>query len=153
MQVLSCALDRNDTATTQFLLAQLKLFIDQENKKPQVIEPAIRPLEGALVRTEIDYSNTRHEVPGLVDVGLNGYHPDNDPLKALQHVTTYWIPEGGEIKILTTAVAEKIAGLTGCSIYPESLEARVRLVGGDFNAALKKLQNLEPLLVSHSHWT
>ena len=147
--MLSCAIDRNDTATSQYILAQLKLFIDQERKKPQVYEPTIRPMEGALVRNDINAANTKHEVPGLVDidVGLDGVHPNNDPLQALQHVTDYWVPRGGEIKILTTSIAEKVAALTGCSIFPEPLEARVRLVGGDFKAALKKLQNLEALLV------
>ena len=150
LQLLSCSLDRiNDTGTAQFLLAQLKIFIDQENKKPQVIEPTIRPLEGALVRTEIDYTNTRHELPGLIDVGASTQHLDNDPLRALQHVTEYWVPKDGEIKILTTSIAENIASLTDCSIYPEPLEGRVRLVGGEFKTALKKLQNLERLLVSY----
>jgi hypothetical protein len=65
-------------------------------------------------------------------------------------MTTHWVPKDGEIRILTTSFAEGIAALTGCSIYPEPLEARVRLVGGDFKAALKKLENIEDLLVSHS---
>ena len=150
LQLLSCSVDRNDNGTVQSLLTQLKLFVDQEKKKTQVIEPTIRPLEGALVRTEIDYTHTKHELPGLVDIGVNGNNADSDPLKALEHLTTYWVPEGGEIKILTTSIAENIASITGCSLYPEPLEARVRLVGGDFSDALKKLQNLEPLLVSHS---
>ena len=150
LQVLACSIDRSDIGTERFLLDQYKLFVDHERKNPQVIEPAIRPLEGALVRTEIDYANTKHDTAGLLDVTVNSYNLDsNDPLKALEHVTTYWAPRGGNIKILTTAVAEEIAKLTACSIYPESLEGRVRLVGGDFNVALTKLQNLEPLLVSY----
>lgn len=132
-------------------MGELKFFIDQERKNPQVIEPAIRPLDGALVRKGLDSSSTRLEAPGLLDLDVDDYASDEqDALEALQHMTTYWRPRDGEIKILTTAVAEKVASLTGCSIYPEHANGRVRLVGGDFNKALKKLENLEPRLVRSS---
>jgi hypothetical protein len=64
------------------------------------------------------------------------------------HVTAYWTPRDGDIKILTTAIAEQVSALTDCSIYPEPLQARIRLVGGNHKAALRKLQNLENRLVS-----
>jgi hypothetical protein len=67
----------------------------------------------------------------------------------MQHMTGYWYPKDGNIKILPKTVAEDIAALTDTTLCPEESEGRVRLLGGNFERALSKLRNLEPLLVGH----
>jgi hypothetical protein len=123
-----------------------KTFIDQERHKAQHLDPTIKALEGSVLRTGLDYSHTQNEEPGLLDISGNN-KTANDPLQALEHLTAYWHPRNGNIDILTTAIAEKLGKVTEYySIYPEKSRGRVRLVGGAFNMALRKLQTLEPLL-------
>lgn len=61
--------------------------------------------------------------------------------------STYWIPKAGGIHILQRDFANAIAEQTGCILCPEPEYKRVRLISGNIQAALAKLQQLEPLLV------
>lgn len=148
--LFSCSLDRNDQTTATYFLSQLKFFT---SKPPgdDATEPAFVPLDGSTVRTTTDTHNPSHDPLGLLDLALEDSSSEDevDPLQGIQHLTAYWKPGHGDIRILSTATAQGIASLTGCSIYPEPREKRVRLVNGNFRAALKKLRNLEPLMVAN----
>lgn len=65
-----------------------------------------------------------------------------------EEYSTYWIPKSGDIGILQRDFANAIAEQTGCIFCPEPEYKRVRLISGNIQAALAKLQRLEPLLVS-----
>ncbi|RMZ86854.1 hypothetical protein DV736_g5923, partial [Chaetothyriales sp. CBS 134916] len=144
--LFSMTVDRHDTIAAPYFLAQLKMFTDQHVKYPNVIEPRICHKQEPTPRQPF-YQGTE-DVPDLLDIydSENSDSAEEDALQAMNHVTNYWYPRDGDIKILTTSVAENIASLTGSAVYPEPQESRVRLVGGDFSAALRKLQNMEPLL-------
>ena len=151
LQLFSCSIDRQDTNTASYFLSQLKFFTTRALQSRDVIDPPIRPLDGSIPRIPVDQHNAIYEPAGLLDFNaVDEESDDDDALWAMQHVTTYWRPHNGDIKILSTTTAENVASLTGCSIYPEPVENRVRLVGGDFHKALDKLQNLEPLLVGRT---
>ena len=144
-------LDGQDTTTAPYFLAQLRYFTNQHAGNPVIIEPRIYRINELVaskaLNEEIGQSLGLLDIYDEDDGSDSG---DEDALQSMQHLTTYWYPKEGDIKILNTAVAESVASLTGCSIYPEPQESRVRLVNGDFTLALKKLQNIEPLLVSRS---
>lgn len=62
--------------------------------------------------------------------------------------STYWIPRTRGIGILQRDLANSIAEQTGCIFCPEPEYKRVRLISGNTQAALAKLQRIESLLVS-----
>lgn len=64
--------------------------------------------------------------------------------------SVYWTPNSGNLDILQRDMVNGIANLTGCILCPEPEHRRIRLVSGNSQAALAKLQRLEPLLVSAS---
>jgi hypothetical protein len=68
----------------------------------------------------------------------------------LQHLTTHWKPQDGDIEILPRMYANEISKLTGTELFAKPAEKRYRLLNGDFHSALRKLSNVEPLLVSQT---
>ncbi|RMZ83529.1 hypothetical protein DV737_g1601, partial [Chaetothyriales sp. CBS 132003] len=144
--VFSMTVDRHDTITAPYFLAQLRMFTDQHVKYLSVIEPRICHKQEPTPRQP--FHQGTEDGPDLLDIygSENSDSAEEDALQAMNHLTNYWYPRDGDIKILTNSVAESIASLTDSAVYPEPQESRVRLVGGDFNAALRKLQNMEPLL-------
>ena len=110
--------------------------------------PKIRPLEGTLIKDNVQLNDLWEQDGQLVDV-LDESESSDDGARpsGIDSITTYWKPKGGQITILTTNIAQAIAQLTGASLDPEPASQRVRIFGGDFSLALKKLRNLETLLV------
>lgn len=99
------------------------------------------------------YNYDVDEEPGtqpLLEYDSDGAADDQDALGSLQHLTTYWKPEDGDIAILPRMYANEISKLTGTNIFARPVEKRYRLLNGDFHRALQKLSNLEPLLVSQT---
>lgn len=62
--------------------------------------------------------------------------------------STCWVPKGGDISILQRDLANAISEGTKCIFCPEPEYHRVRIVGGNTQVALSKLQRIEPLFVS-----
>lgn len=60
----------------------------------------------------------------------------------------YWKPAGNDISILTSDIATSISTITDCFFYPQQDSCRVKIVGGNVQVALQKLQTMEPLMVS-----
>ncbi|RMZ79372.1 hypothetical protein DV738_g3367, partial [Chaetothyriales sp. CBS 135597] len=144
--LFSMTVDRSDTKTAPYFLAQLKVFTDQHVKYGDVLEPRIYHKQEPTPRQPVHHGT--QGVPDLLDLNdsENSDYGEEDALQGMNHVTDYWCPKDGDIKILTTSVAENIASLTRSAVYPEAQASQVRLVGGDFGAALRKLQNMEALL-------
>lgn len=108
-------------------------------------EERVKPLEGTVTDDYIRDTRSQDGPLGdwLPDVDSDG----QDALESLQHLTAFWTPRNGDIKILPHLYAQQITNLTGTSIYFEEAEQRCRLFHGQFSIALEKLQRLEPLLV------
>lgn len=142
-------IDRIDISTPPYFLAQLKYFTSQAINTEEAREPLFHRLDYIIPRKTLD--QTIAERAGLLELNdaddANSDSDEEDAFKVMKHLTTYWYPECRDISILPTTVAESISALTKCSIYPEKGENRIRLVNGDFQTALRKLQNMEPQLV------
>lgn len=143
-------MDQEDYNTPPYLLSQLKSFTTNPPSS-DAAEPPFVPLEGSRIRTLVDDHLTSYDASEMlgIEIADSSSEDENDPLQGIEHLTRYWKPRNGDIGILSTTTALTIASLTGCSLYPETHEKRVRLVNGDFEAALNKLRNLEPLMVSY----
>ncbi|RMD41604.1 hypothetical protein DV735_g3551, partial [Chaetothyriales sp. CBS 134920] len=150
--LFSLTVDRSDTRTAPYFVAQLKVFTDQHVKYPDVFEPRIYHKQEPTPRQPVHHGTLAGTADLLdLDDTENSDDAEEDVLQAMNHVTSYWCPKDGDIRILTTSVAENIASLTDSAVYPEAQANQVRLVGGDFGAALRKLHNMEALLaLQHS---
>jgi len=151
-QTFSFTVDRNDNTTAPYILSQLKSYLDFHESRQHELDDDIllRPMEGTVVRGSPRHQEMRTVRHDLVEYDDDDDSEDQDVWQSLQHITAYWKPANGDLNILTTGIAKEIAELTACGLHPEPAEKRMRLVGGDFNLALEKLQNLDPLLVCHS---
>ncbi|ETN37387.1 uncharacterized protein HMPREF1541_08378 [Cyphellophora europaea CBS 101466] len=138
-------LDVMDDDTPIDVLRQLQHYTLKQAEENELIDPKLRPLEGFLARLATEYSGFR--APDLLDIDFDEHDERHeDALGAMQHAFTEWHPVNDNIKILTRAVAESVLALTGTEILPEPTQNQVRLVHGNFDLALQKLKNLEPLL-------
>lgn len=113
--------------------------------------PRLRPVAGTTTQDEITEAtlltaNLEANLDPMLDYAEET-DDSNYETSSLGHAVTYWTPQDGDVNILTTGIAEQIANLTGCHLFAEPTERRVRLVNGDLKAALTKLQQLEPILV------
>ena len=108
-------------------------------------EERLKPMEGTVTDEYIRDTKSYDGPLGdwLPDVDSDG----QDALESLQHLTAFWTPRNGDVKILPPLYAQQIMNLTGTSIYFAEAEKRCRLFQGQFLTALEKLQRLEPLLV------
>jgi len=61
----------------------------------------------------------------------------------------YWTPMVGDSHILSRDIAAGITEATEASLYPEHNRNRVVIMGGNAPDALKRLNNLEPLMVCY----
>lgn len=89
---------------------------------------------------------------GNAGADLLGFGEDSDS-ELDGHVptstTSYWAPQASSgSKMLTRDIARAITESTDAELFPEHDRQRVVIMGGDAAAALKKLTNLEPLMVS-----
>jgi hypothetical protein len=76
-------------------------------------------------------------------------HSDNDSTgHAPTHDAIYWSPVEGSSKMLTRDVARAITESAETDLFPEHDRNRVVIMGGERGDALRKLTNLEPLMVS-----
>lgn len=138
-------LDLIDDHTPEVFLRQLKLYIEEQSREKNHFDPKICPLEGYLARLATEDTGIR--APELISADWSDSEDEQrNPLSAMQHATTEWRPVHGNIKILTRGTAESIVALTKTELLPEPIQNLVRLVNGDFDAALGKLRNLESLM-------
>ena len=76
-------------------------------------------------------------------------HSDNDSNgHAPTHDAMYWSPIEGSSKMLTRDVARAITESAETDLFPEHDRNRVVIMGGKTGDALRKLTNLEPLMVN-----
>lgn len=138
-------LERSDEDTPFNILRQLQHYTQQESAQNEVLYPKISALEGFAPRPATDHDYVLDA--NLLELGLDDQEEvAEDALAAMKYSSAEWKPACGNIKILTKAIAESIVALTGTAILPEPAQHLVRLINGDFNLALEKLNNLEPLL-------
>ncbi|KAK5231122.1 hypothetical protein LTR72_000302 [Exophiala xenobiotica] len=145
-QTFSAEVDSADDETLQEMLRGLSAYVDYNASRPPAFddEPRMRPMQGTHMDDFIQDNKSSAADP------LNFWSDDEsdgqDALESLQHLTAFWAPRDGDIKILPPLYAQQITLLTGTSIFFEEAEKRCRLFQGDFRLALDKLLRLEPLL-------
>ncbi|KEF59492.1 uncharacterized protein A1O9_04336, partial [Exophiala aquamarina CBS 119918] len=130
------------------LMMRLDGYIEYSQDRVSGFEIGLRclPVEGIFPD---DYDVD--EDPGtqqLLEYDSDGAADDRDALESLQHLSTHWKPEDGDITILPRMYANEISKLTGTDLFARLAEKRYLLLNGDFKRALQKLSNLEPLLGS-----
>jgi len=147
--MFTCTVDRNDTTVTPYFIAKLKAYIDYQQHKEHDFdeEPRLQAFEGIKAQDAILEDEDDGETK-LVDLDDDDELDDVDTMRSMQHVTDFWRPENGDLSILTTGIAAEIASLAQCGLAAEPAEKRVRVYNGDFQMAVRKLKNLEPLIVS-----
>ena len=129
------------------MLRGLSAYVDYNASRPPAFddEPRMRPMQGTHMDDFVQDNKSSAADP------LNFWSDDEsdgqDALESLQHLTAFWTPRNGDIRILPPLYAEQITLLTGTTIFFEEAEKRCRLFQGDFSLALDKLLRLEPLLV------
>jgi hypothetical protein len=147
LKTFSAEVDSADDETLQEMLRGLSAYVDYNASRPPAFddEPRMRPMQGTHMDDFIQDNKSSAADP------LNFWSDDEsdgqDALESLQHLTAFWAPRNGDIKILPPLYAQQITLLTGTSIFFEEAEKRCRLFQGDFRLALDKLLRLEPLLV------
>jgi hypothetical protein len=134
-----------DDDTPDSILARMHSFIGAE--VDNYMGDRIRPLEGFIARPVAGRVGDGDDEQPLLDVS---YEEENDQelrVDDIIHNSTVWKPTGTKsLKILTTAVAEKIVAITGTEIHPEPNQNQASLINGNFKLAREKLERLEPLL-------
>ena len=146
-KTFSAEVDSADDDTLQEMLRGLSAYVDYNASRPPAFddEPRMRPMQGTHMDDFVQDNKSSAADP------LNFWSDDEsdgqDALESLQHLTAFWTPRNGDIRILPPLYAEQITLLTGTSIFFEEAEKRCRLFQGDFSLALDKLLRLEPLLV------
>ncbi len=146
-KTFSAEVDSADDDTLQEMLRGLSAYVDYNASRPPAFddEPRMRPMQGTHMDDFVQDNKSSAADP------LNFWADDEsdgqDALESLQHLTAFWTPRNGDIKILPPLYAEQITLLTGTTIFFEEAEKRCRLFQGDFRLALDKLLRLEPLLV------
>lgn len=131
--------------------AQIKLF--QSGKVGDAPDsPKMLPLKHTIYEREADSipSTTQLSTLGmstLIDLDEDSEESSSESSLS-EDFSTYWIPKAGNIDILQRDLANAIAEQTGCIFCPEPEYKRVRLISGNTQAALARLQCVEPLLVS-----
>ena len=116
--------------------------------------PRLRPLEGTTLGEDFILDQIRASGNELIN--LEEVSSDSEDDTAASHPDgmmphAYWKPKKSKIDILSTSMAQEIAQLTDSSLDPDPSRNRVRIQSGDFAGALRKLTNLESLLVSPAH--
>ncbi|KAJ9633294.1 uncharacterized protein PV06_00987 [Exophiala oligosperma] len=150
-QTFSTEVDPGDDRTLLTILHQVSNYVTAYESRGLAFdeEERVKPLEGTVTDDYIRDTRSQDGPLGdwLPDVDSDG----QDALESLQHLTAFWTPRNGDIKILPHLYAQQITNLTGTSIYFEEAEQRCRLFHGQFSIALEKLQRLEPLLEIIKH--
>lgn len=83
----------------------------------------------------------------LVDI-IEDSDDSSDESSSSGNGLAYWKPACDDITILSNEIALAISTITECYFYPEHDARRVKIIGGNVQAAVKKLEAMESLMVS-----
>lgn len=83
----------------------------------------------------------------LVDI-IEDSDDSSDESSSSGNGLAYWKPTCDDITILSNEIALAISTITECYFYPEKDAHRVKIIGGNVQAAVKKLEAMESLMVS-----
>ena len=109
-------------------------------------EPHFVPMQGTQLSDDEDNSSPLNGSMDLIDIDQNSDDSSNEssPCGVL---CSYWYPKCGDSSILSRDTATAIATLTQCHFWEEAESRRWRLASGNMEAAIEKLERLEPMLV------
>ena len=147
---------KSSEETVPVFVSTFKEYLDHQHNLQHHVEqdisasPRLRPIEGTTLRE--DFVLDQIQALGNQLISLEEVSSDSEDDTTPSHrdgtmPRAYWQPKRSKIDILSTAVAQEIAQLTGSFLDPELSRNRVRIHSGNFNDALRRLTNLEPLLV------
>ena len=108
----------------------------------------LRPIAGVTSQSAVSAGAATVKENGLLDFNDDGSDDVEQPQTFEDIIgTTHWKPSQGAIAILTLQIAQKLSSNTGCDLFLEPQQNRVRIVGGDFEKCKEYLTTLEDLLV------